>query len=164
MHVVHIYLYKRAEQTMCTSVCVCVCAAAIITKVATRCTLGILKSLISVQQSALLVAPPQHTHTHTRPHFSQTILQHIFLCLAENYLLAKMLFVCTLGPLCRSAPPSHQSPAARCACSLLIYYEAFMREKCLVHPCCSWQLLPPPPAASQSGCLNKILHVVIKYA
>lgn len=61
MHVVYIYLYKRAEQTMC----VCVCAAAIITKVATRCTLGILKSLISVQQSALLVAPPLHTHTPT---------------------------------------------------------------------------------------------------
>lgn len=56
-----IYLYKRAKQTMC----LCVCAVAIITKVATRCTLGILKSLISVQQSALLVAPPLHIHTHT---------------------------------------------------------------------------------------------------
>lgn len=60
-----IFIYIKEQNRRCVRVCVCVCAAAIITKVATRCTLSILKSLISVQQSALLVAPPLHTHTNT---------------------------------------------------------------------------------------------------
>lgn len=137
MHVMCIYLYKRAKQTMC----LCVCAVAIITKVATRCTLGILKSLISVQQSALLVAPPLHihTHTHTRPHFSQTILQHTFLCLAENYLLAKMLFVCAPCTLCR---PSHPL----CLLIAHILRSIYAWEM----PCSSLLLLAA--SASSAGC------------
>lgn len=61
-------------------------------------------------------APPwTHPHTHTRPHFSQTILQRTFLCLAENYLLAKMLSFRTPTPAAGDARP----PAVPAHCSYI---------------------------------------------
>jgi len=84
-----------------------------------------LKSLISAQLSestACWTMDQCATPTYT-PTFQPDNFAAYFAMLGQNYLLAKMLLA---SPLCRysSLFPSNM---------LLIYYEAFMREKCLVH-------------------------------
>jgi len=64
------------------------------------------------------------TPTYT-PTFQPDNFAAYFPMLGQNYLLAKMLFA---SPRCLYSPPFPSY-------MLLIYYEAFMREKCLVHPC-----------------------------